>query len=94
MCKVLQPNGKEKKTLENNLVKDAAEARKAGMSYGKWMAMKDPVKIVKKKKEEVPVCLHCGRVLKGQQRKWCSSECASEEGKKKRRQLQKEEVEC
>ena len=36
--------------MENNLVKDAAEARKAGMSYGKWMAMKAPVKIVKKKK--------------------------------------------
>lgn len=80
--------------MENNLVKDAAEARKAGMSYGKWMAMQEPVKIEKKKKENVPVCQHCGRVLKGQQRKWCSSECCSEAGKKKRRQEKKEDDEC
>ncbi len=80
--------------MENNLVKDAADARAAGMSYGKWMAMKEPVKIVKKKEEKKPVCLHCGRVLKGQQKKWCSSECCAEAGKKKRKAQQKEGEGC
>ena len=70
--------------MGDNLDRDAAAARAAGMSYGKWKAMQEPVKIGPKK-ETKPVCLNCGHVLTGQQRKYCSEDCEREYRNKTRR---------
>lgn len=55
-----------KKKAMDKLAQDAAAALAAGMSYGKWKAMQDPVKI--EKKEEIPdgwkVCPQCGKAYK------------------------------
>ena len=67
-----------------DLAKDAAAARAAGMSYGKWMAMQEPVEI-KPKTEKRPVCLECGNPLRGQQKKFCSRECQEINYNKRRR---------
>lgn len=61
----------------DKLSQDSTKALKAGMSYGKWMAMKNPVVIVKKPDGVVRSCPHCGvafRVRHGWQ-KYCSPEC-------------------
>lgn len=55
--------------MEDNLSRDAAAARAAGTTYGKWKAMQEPVKIVPKK-EKKNVCLECGNPLRGQQKKF------------------------
>ena len=70
--------------MEDNLSRDAAAARAAGMTYGKWKAMQEPVKIVPKK-EKKPVCLNCGAPLTGQQKKYCCNECEKEYRNKSRR---------
>lgn len=43
-----------KKKEMDNLAKDAAAALAAGMSYGKWKAMQDPVKIEEPNPDEIP----------------------------------------
>lgn len=55
-----------KKKQMDKLAWENSQALAAGMSYGKWKAMQDPVKIVKK--DGVPdgwsVCEHCGKSFK------------------------------
>lgn len=70
----------------DKLSQDVAKALAAGMSYGKWKAMQDPVVI---KKEEKHYCLYCGRELfKGMKGipKYCDAYC----GNAYRRKLYKE----
>lgn len=65
----------------DKLTRDAIDARKAGMTYGKYMAMKKPTIA-----EPVPVqepgvrhiCLHCGKEFfetRRLVRKYCSRRC-------------------
>ena len=70
--------------MEDNLSRDAAAARAAGMTCGKWKAMQEPVKIVPKK-EKKDVCLECGNPLRGQQKKFCCRECQEINYNKRRR---------
>ena len=55
-----------KKTEPDKLAQDAAAALAAGMSYGKWKAMQDPVKIYKKQDLEPgwKLCAWCGKPFK------------------------------
>lgn len=48
----------------DNLAKEAKLARQAGMSYGKWKAMQNPVKINKEIPEGWSVCQWCGQPFK------------------------------
>lgn len=76
----------------DQLAKDAAEARKAGMSYGQWKAKQEealgPVKI--RRTEGQRVCRHCGRPLTEKQKKWCSRECCNEADKLRRKAQRRE----
>ena len=69
----------------DQLAKDAAEARKAGMSYGQWKATQEPVVIRRPEKPE-GVCRHCGRELPKGKKIWCSEECCTEGSRKRRRE--------
>ena len=69
-----------KNTEPDKLSQESTAALAAGMSYGKWKAMQDPVTIVKK--DEIPdgwlVCQLCGQPFKPKHRgvqKYCESEC-------------------
>ena len=78
-----------KKKEMDNLAKDAAAAKAAGMSYGKWKAMQyNPVVI--KKKEEIPegwkVCPHCKKPFKpnhGNKQIYCEVTCQREAQKER-----------
>lgn len=69
-----------KKELDQ-LTKDSISAQKAGMSYGRYMAMKPQKGYAPKveTEEEWPVCKVCGKVMvdvrKG--RMYCSPECSA-----------------
>lgn len=86
----------------DNLAKDAAAALAAGMSYGRYMALryKPPVRerpSTKKdtSKKEVPkgarVCVICGEVFytKMPHQLCCSKECSKENGRRKSREYQR-----
>ena len=67
----------------DQLSKDAAAARRAGLSYGRYMATKyqpqeKPKPKAKKKKEEGPKCVLCGTPIPpySQRRLYCSAACA------------------
>lgn len=67
------------KTREpDKLAKDAAEAKKAGMSYGKWMA-RNYVPPKPKEPRFAPVkCLNCGNLIyptNKRARKFCCDYC-------------------
>lgn len=62
----------------DNLAKDAAAALKAGMSYGRWKAMQDPVVIERKIPDGWQVCRCCGKPFKPKKRgtqKYCDNYC-------------------
>lgn len=73
----------------DQLAKDAAEARKAGMSYGQWKATQEPVVIRRPEKAE-RVCRHCGRELPKGKKTWCSRECCNEADKLRRKAQRRE----
>ena len=83
-----------KKKEMDNLAKDAAEALKAGMSYGKWKALQKTVPI--KKKEGIPdgwrVCKHCGMPFKPKMKSqiYCEAACQRAEACKKHKAKQLE----
>lgn len=84
-----------KKKEMDNLAKDAAAALAAGMSYGKWKAMQDSVKI--EKKDETPenwlICQYCGKPFKPKTRrlqKYCQAYCQNEAYKEKYREKDRE----
>ena len=66
----------------DQLAKDAAAARAAGMSYGKWKALQEPVVEEAPKVVEIPEgwkrCPHCGKIFKPAPRKakkYCEPLC-------------------
>ena len=64
----------------DQLTKDCIEARKAGMTYGKWKAMQPPRKKAPKKEEEKPsgkYCRVCGKMipLTSPRKVYCSDAC-------------------
>ena len=69
----------------DNLDKDVAKAKKAGMSYGKWKALQ-PQKKVKKtdftldEKVELHYCINCGKPIPhwDKRKRICSPECRYE----------------
>ena len=72
-----------KKKEMDKLAWENAQALAAHMSYGKWKAMQNPVKIVKE--EEIPEgwskCQHCGRAFKPtikRPQKFCDYVCRRE----------------
>ena len=67
----------------DQLSKDAADARKAGLTYGKYMATKTkqeekPKPKPKKKPAEGPRCVICGMLIppKTHRHRYCSAVCA------------------
>lgn len=69
-----------KKELDQ-LTKDSISAQKAGMSYGRYMAMKPKKGYAPKveTEEEWPVCKVCGKVMVDvrKDRMYCSPECTA-----------------
>jgi hypothetical protein len=79
----------------DQLTKDAIAAQKAGMSYGKYMAMKEPVVI---KPKPIPgvvgmrVCRNCGKefmVDHNRYKVYCSDQCRNEAWNKTKRERRK-----
>lgn len=82
-----------KKKEMDKLAQDAAAALAAGMSYGKWKAMQDPVKIEKPNPDEIPegykICEWCKKPYKPTSRrlqKYCDYYCQHEAYKEKERE--------
>ncbi len=72
----------KKKKEPDKLSQDAAAARAAGMSYGKWKGLQEPVKTERKKKipEDWKICEYCGKPYKPTTRrpqKYCEPNCAN-----------------
>jgi endogenous inhibitor of DNA gyrase (YacG/DUF329 family) len=75
--------GIHKNVEMDNLSKDSCEALKAGMSYGKYMAMKAPTKATTPPPAPAPtgyyhVCHYCGKefyVPDKRHKKFCSDRC-------------------
>lgn len=65
----------------DRLSRENAQALAAGMSYGKWKAMQQPVKVEKKKVQEEyieNVCPWCGKKFIPQSKRkktYCSATC-------------------
>lgn len=83
------------KKKPDKLSQEVAQALAAGMSYGKWKALQEPVKIVKE--EEIPEgwskCQYCGKVFKPtikRPQKFCDSVCREKSYFPKRRIIQAE----
>jgi hypothetical protein len=76
----------------DNLARDAMLARQAGLSYGQWKAMQEPVKPVK---EKIPegwyVCRYCGKPFKPRVKRtqkyceWICMQRAQREREKRRK---------
>ena len=85
----------------DQLTRDSIAAQKAGMSYGKWMALHyvPPVEVEIPKqevkpeaKEEAPqrLCGTCGRPVRGHaNRRYCSDACKYEADKARQNEWQK-----
>ena len=77
----------------DNLARDAMLAKQAGMSYGRWKAMQEPVK---PKKKDIPegwkVCKGCGKAFKPHdcKQKYCDIGCREEAYKPRARELRTE----
>lgn len=71
--------GRHKKVVMDQLTIDSTNAIKAGMSYGKYMAMKNPTKITKPALSGYKyICHHCGKEFYAKVKgihKYCSVEC-------------------
>lgn len=70
-----------KKKEMDKLSQEVHQALAAGMSYGKWKAMQDPVKIEPKKLPigiDTKICAYCGceyAPFDNRPRKYCSTRC-------------------
>ena len=70
-----------KKKEMDKLAQDAAAAKAAGMSYGRWKAMQEPVEPPKRKvKGTACICPRCGKTFyqNGKKRIYCDSVCQRE----------------
>ena len=82
----------------DQLTLDAIAAEKARMSYGKYMAMKEPAVIQPKNDPAVRygVCLYCGERFimdKHRVRAYCDYECYNRHyGQRKREQMKEEQA--
>lgn len=82
-----------KKTREpDRLAQDAAAALAAGMTYGKWKAMQEPVKKVPVQiPEGWKACAYCGKPFKTKQgKKFCEIGCRNDAYAEKNKQLKAE----
>ena len=74
----------------DKLAQDAAAALAAGMSYGKWKAMQDPVKIEKPPLPECwRICAWCGTPFKIKNKRnqlYCQVYCQKAAGAERSRQ--------
>ena len=61
----------------DNIARNAMLAKQAGVSYGKWMAMQEPVKVTEKSIPEGWVkCECCGKPFKKSHgKRFCDIEC-------------------
>lgn len=58
----------------DKLAQDASKAIAAGMSYGKWKAMQQPVKAESGLPEGWKICPQCGKKFKaGKNKKFCEA---------------------
>ena len=78
----------------SKLSQDAAAARAAGTSYGKWKALQGEQPIVPGKKSVPPgykVCVHCGKLFLalGTTKLYCDASC-SQRARNARRRKSKE----
>lgn len=75
----------------DKLAQDVHQAIAAGMSYGRWKAMQEPVKIEKSIPKGWKVCPQCGKQFKphhGQQ-KYCEIYCREQAYVPKTREMQR-----
>ena len=75
----------------DRLAMNAMLARKANMSYGKWKAMQEPVKIVAKPiPEGWRKCEYCGKPFKPVQgKRFCDLTCRNKAYESKAKEMQK-----
>lgn len=60
----------------DKLAQDVSKAIAAGMSYGKWKAMQEPVKVEKEIPEGWRVCEYCGKPFKKKHgKRFCDMDC-------------------
>ena len=76
----------------DKLSREVAQALACGMSYGKWKAKQEPVKIVK---QEYPadwrLCEHCGKPFKPVQgKRFCDIYCRDRAYRKKQNEIMRE----
>lgn len=75
-----------KKRQPDRLDIESTKAIEAGMSYGKWKAMQDPVKIIKPD-EGMKICAWCGKPFKPKRNNiYCEYFCAYEAKKERERE--------
>lgn len=73
----------------DKLSRDAMLARQSRLSYGKWKAMQDPVRIEKKIPEGWLVCKHCGKAFApkhNRERQYCDWTCQRQAYDEKRKE--------
>lgn len=83
----------------DKLSRDAAAAKAAGMSYGKWKAMQTPVKMVEKGiPEGWRICAYCGKAFKPKSKRpqlycevYCSNRASSERNNQRRKERNAED---
>lgn len=83
-----------KKPKMDNLAKEAMLARQAHMTYGKWKAMQDPVKVVKKIPEGWMECKGCGKLFKPYNKiqKYCDVTCCRRESSRIYREKYRDKI--
>jgi hypothetical protein len=74
----------------DKLAQDASKAIAAGMSYGKWKAMQQPVKTENGLPEGWKICPQCGKKFKaGKNKKFCEAYCRNMAYYDKEREIEK-----
>ena len=80
--------GRKKKP--DKLAQDAAKALAAGLSYGKWRAMQQPVQVEKESEKDYKTCPNCGKKFKaGRNKKFCDAYCRNQAYYDKEMEIQK-----
>ena len=79
--------GRKKKP--DKLAQDAAKALAAGLSYGKWRAMQQPVETEKGIPEGYKICPQCGKKFKaGNNKKFCEEYCRQQAYRYRAREIE------
>lgn len=81
----------------NNLARDAMLAKQAGMTYGQYKAMQDPVTVKKGIPEGWLVCAWCGKQYKPKTKRkqlYCDFVCQREAQKEKDRERKAKAKTC